>query len=329
MCTSSTLKTENNLSILGRTFDFTELGEEMNIFVIPRNYKWFNKQENQVVNNKYAIVGVGIQYNNNIILSDGMNECGLMGAALYFEGYASYNNKKRPCYLNLTCYDVMTWILSQYNSVRDIINNFKNINLLCEKIELLGGEPPLHWIFSDRSANTIVIEPLKDGIKIYCNPVGVMANSPDFNWQLTNLQQYISVKVEDSDPVYWGDYELVPSDLSSGTFGLPGDFSSPSRFVRAAFLRNHIEPSYCEADGIKNTFKVLDYCSESKGIVLDEDELEYTIYTSVMCAQSGVYYYNTYNNMQINAVCLFNENLNSPCVKVYPLIDRQNINYQN
>lgn len=328
MCTSVALRTKNRLSFLGRNMDFVDLPADYNIYVFPRNYQWVNREDQKTITNPYAIIGMGLMGQNQFAMIDGMNEQGLMGAVLYFEGYAYYSTPKNNV-INLACYDVLFWALSQFQSIEELAEHIAQVNIVGAKIEVLDSIPPMHWIFSDRSGRSIVVEKTKKGLKVHANKIGVMTNSPDFEWQLTHLGIYSTVSADDPEEATWGRYPLEGGDLLSGTFGIPGDFSSPSRFVRAAFMRNHIEPVTNEVGGVRNTFKTLEYCEVAKGAELSDNLSWYTIYTNAMCAQSGTYYYNTYNNHQINAINLFKHDLNAKKVKKYPFLNKEYIHFQH
>ncbi|MBD7936312.1 MULTISPECIES: choloylglycine hydrolase family protein [Cytobacillus] len=331
MCTTVTMHTTNQHHFLARNMDFVDLPIDYDVVVLPRRYRWLNQQENRYITNRYGIIGMGVEgENTHIGLFDGMNEHGLMGVIHYFEGFAEFQTEKQRNRLNLAANDLLLFILSQFTSTSQITQQIRNINLIAQEIEFLGTVPPIHWIFTDRQYNTIVIESTKDGVNVYNNPIGAFSNSPDFRWHLINLNLYTSLSPSDPGETIWGDYNLVRSpEMVSGVYGIPGDYSSPSRFVRAAYLRNHIEEAETELDGLRNAMKVLEYCAVARGAELEDNQPSYTLYTSAMCSESETYYYQTYNNMQINAVQLSNEDLDAQDVKHFPISQEQSIFYQN
>ncbi len=165
---------------------------------------------------------------------------------------------------------------------------------------------------------------------MYDNPLGVMTNSPEFNWHLQNLRQYIGLKSQPFAPTEWGDVPLSAFGQGSGTMGLPGDFTPPSRFVRAAYGKQNIQGIENEEEGISAIFHILSNCEVPKGSVITEDgTLDNTIYTSAMCMESGTYYYHTYDCRQIIAIHLFHENLDTAEIKTYPFQRKQKIFYEN
>lgn len=165
---------------------------------------------------------------------------------------------------------------------------------------------------------------------MYDNPLGVMTNSPEFNWHLQNLRQYIGLKSQPFALTEWGDVPLSAFGQGSGSMGLPGDFTPPSRFVRAAYGKQNIQGIENEEEGISAIFHILSNCEVPKGAVITEDgTLDNTIYTSAMCMESGTYYYHTYDCRQIIAIHLFHENLDATEIKTYPFQRKQKIFYEN
>lgn len=329
MCTSLTLKTENGYNILARTMDFAiKLNEEVHL--IPRNYNFISDIDKKPLKVKYASVGMGMLIDNHPILADGVNEKGLTCATLYFPGFADFENGLSENKTNIVAYDLVAYLLSQFADINDVKANMSNVEILSKNISVLGVTPPLHWILCDKSSKCIVIEKTINGLQIIDNPIGVMTNSPNLEWHLNNLRQYIGLNPKQLSPAKWQDLDLSPFGQGSGTFGLPGDFTPPSRFVRASYLKNNILNVKTETDGVTAAFHILSECNIPKGAVIKQDDsVDYTIYTSAMCSESGSYYYHNYENRQISAVHLFNENLDSDKVKVFPNCNSQCINNLN
>lgn len=329
MCTSLTLKTKDNNHLLGRNMDFA-IEINQSVHFIPRNYAIKNIIDNSNKKTKYACLGMGSILNNNPILADGLNEKGLMCATLYLPGYTEYEKELLENKENVAPYDIVLWILSRFESIEEVKLALKNLNIVDSKLSLLGIAPPLHWIVSDGSGKSIVIEKNSNGLDVLDNPVGVMTNSPNFNWHLTNLKQYIGMTPNQLSSTKFEDLTLDPLSQGTGTFGLPGDFTSPSRFVRACYLKDSITNIDTEIDGVTAMFHILSNCSIPKGAVKKSNGNEdITLYTSVMCCESGTYYYTDYDNSQITAVNIFKENLDSDSIKTYPYRDRQAIFMEN
>ena len=328
MCTSLTLETKNGQHLFARTMDFT-LDMNQEVIIIPRHYQ-LNNTTGEIINTKHATVGMGINHQGRIIMADGVNEAGMTCATLYFPGFATYSQSIDDNKTNLAPFDFVAWSLTQFNSVKELKKSVYSITFLDIPLPDLGLTPPLHWILADKWGDCIVLEPTNEGLKMYDNPLGVMTNSPEFNWHLQNLRQYIGLKSQPFAPTEWSNLPLSAFGQGSGSMGLPGDFTPPSRFVRAAYGKQNIQGIDSEEEGVSALFHILSNCEVPKGgVITEEGALDNTIYTSVMCMESGTYYYHTYDCRQIIAVHLFHENLDTDEIKAHPFQRKQKIFYEN
>ncbi|PFK99341.1 choloylglycine hydrolase [Bacillus thuringiensis] len=328
MCTSLTLQTKNGQHLFARTMDFT-LDFNQEVIIVPRSYRW-NNITGETIETKQAVIGMGINYQGRVILADGVNEAGMTCATLYFPGFATYNESIDNNKTNLAPFDFVAWSLTQFNSIKELRKSVDSISFLDVPLPILGLIPPLHWIIADKWGECIVLEPTTEGLKVYDNPLGVMTNSPEFNWHLQNLRQYIGLRSQPYEPTQWWDLSLSAFGQGSGSMGIPGDFTPPSRFVRAAYSKQNIQGIDNEEEGVSAIFHILSNCELSKGgVITEEGTLDNTIYTSAMCMESGIYYYHTYDCRQIIAIHLFHENLDTDEIKTYPFQRKQKIYYQN
>lgn len=329
MCTSLTLKTRDEHHLLGRTMDFA-IDFNQQVRFIPRDFTVSNIIDNSTSKTKYALLGMSALLGNHPVLADGVNEEGLACATLYLPGFADYHKAPIEGKNNIAPYDFVLWSLSNFKTLEEVKDALSNTIIVEAHLSLIGVIPPLHWILSDKSGKSIVVEKTAKGLNIYNNPIGIMTNSPDFEWHLTNLRQYLGVKAMQLPDANWDGLTLSPFSQGSGTFSLPGDFTPPSRFVRAAFLKNNITHKDTEIDGVTALFHILSSCDIPKGAVLKPDGSEdITMYSSAMCLESGTYYYHDYDNRQITAINLFNEDFNSKDIKSYPYRNKQSILKEN
>ena len=180
---------------------------------------------------------------------------------------------------------------------------------------------PLHWIISDRHGS-ITVESVKEGLKIYDNPYGVLTNNPTFDWHLMNVNNYMSLSEAYPDNKLSQKHSFDAYSLGMGALGLPGDFSSASRFIRAVFVK---EKSPCfegEKDSVSHFFHMLYSVAMPKGCVLTRGgECEYTRYSSCCNADKGIYYYTTYGNMNITEVDMHSVNIDDREIYAFPLAD--------
>ena len=188
---------------------------------------------------------------------------------------------------------------------------------------------PLHWIIADAS-EAITVESVADGLKVYENPVGVLTNNPPFDRQLFNLNNYMNLSPKQPKNCFSDQLPLSTYCLGMGALGLPGDLSSMSRFVRAAFTKMNAVSGDSEEESVSQFFHILGSVDQQRGCSIDENgKYEITLYTSCCNAAKGIYYYTTYNNHQITAVDMRRTDLASAQLARYPLKDQEQIFYRN
>ena len=192
--------------------------------------------------------------------------------------------------------------------------------------------PPatLHWMIASRDG-ALVVESTKDGLQIYDDPVGVMTNEPPFPYQMLNLSNFMTVSAQPPVNLFAPDVTLEPYSRGMGGIGLPGDLSSASRFVRAAFTRmNSVCDADCEEACVGQFFHILGSVAQQRGCVqLEGGELEMTVYTCCCNADKGIYYYTTYENPQLTAVHMHHVDLDGQSITAYPLLRQLRVFEQN
>ncbi len=187
----------------------------------------------------------------------------------------------------------------------------------------------LHWMVSNREGS-LTVEPMQDGIKVYDNPVGILTNNPPFNEQIFSLNNYMGLSIRTPNNNFSSKLDLQPYCQGMGAIGLPGDLSSQSRFVRAAFTKMNSFSGTSETESISQLFHILGSVLQPRGCCeTSNGKYEYTIYTSCCNADKGIYYYTTYNNHQITSINMYNENLDSNVLVRFPLIKEEQIFAQN
>lgn len=324
MCTAITYKTKD--AYFGRTLDYEiSFGEE--IVITPREFK-FEFGSMETVKSHYAMIGIAHVSNNYPLYYDAINEKGLGMAGLNFVGNAVYNEKADEKD-NVAPYEFIPWILGQCASVDEAKNLLNRINL--EKRPFNDELPfaKLHWIIADRNS-AITVEAVAEGIKIYDNQVGVLTNNPPFDMQMFQLNNYMQLSAKEPQNKFSDKLELNKYSRGMGAMGLPGDLSSQSRFVRAAFVKLNSVSEALEKESVNQFFHILGAVTQVRGCCEVEDgKYEITIYSSCYNLDKGIFYYTTYDNHQVSAVNMFKENLDDCCLVKYPLVSGERIFYQN
>ena len=322
MCTAATYKTKD--FYFGRTLDYEfSYGDE--VVVLPRNYP-LRFRSASASGTQYAIIGMAYIAGNDPLFYDGINEKGLGMAGLNFVGNAHYN-KRTEGRDNVAQFEFIPWILSQCASVKEARELISRINLIDEPYSEQLPVAQLHWIIADRS-EAITVESMRDGLKVYDNPLGVMTNNPPFDQQMFALNNYMNLSPK--QPQNRWNIPLAAYSRGMGALGLPGDLSSQSRFVRVAYTKAHSVSGDSETESVSQFFHILGSVDQQRGCCdVGEEEYEITLYTSCCNADRGIYYYTTYNNHQITAVDMHRENLDGDALARYPLILEEQIRLQN
>ena len=323
MCTAVTYLSGDHY--FGRNLDL-EYSYQETVTVTPRNFT-FPFRKAAPMHSHYAMIGMAMLSNNYPLYYDATNEHGLSMAGLNFPGNAVYQPEKSGCD-NITPFEFIPWILGQCRTVAEAIPLLERINLV--KIDFSKEFPlsPLHWILADRS-RAVTIEPLQDGIVMYENPVGVLTNNPQFDYHMHNLKNYLHLTAKEPENRFAPQIELIPYSRGMGAFGLPGDLSSASRFIKAAYTKLNSISDKSESASISQFFHILNSVAQQYGCVQVGDRYEKTVYSSCCNTDKGIYYYTTYENSQITGIQMHHEDLDSSVPVSYPLIQRQQIKMMN
>ena len=316
-CSCLSWITGDGKHLWGRNFDFDRIAQGTAVTYLPAGTPYFPAGQDQGLEqtSRYAAVGIGsLLIPGTPVLFEGINEKGLMGGQLYYREFAWFPSAPAPDRLPLCPPFAVSHLLAQCACVEEAARALEK-GLFLAAIPVLGTVPPLHWAFSDRTGEMMIVESDAEGLHIYRHTLGVMTNSPGYPWHRTNLLNYAGIRQEDRGEMRFGEELLHPSFSGSGAQGLPGDWSSPSRFVRLAFLRQCCVPGPDEKTGICRLFRLLQSAAFPLGMVrvpetaaADYDTgvvpYDYTLYSCAMCAESLRFYWTTYEDQRPRYVAL-------------------------
>lgn len=319
MCTAMTLTTKDHY--FGRNLDLEYSYIEM-ITITPRNFPLgFRKKDTLLTH--YAMIGTAYVQDNYPLYYDATNEKGLSMAGLNFPENAYYFPPKEGMD-NITPYELIPWILGQCGSVSEARILLERLNLLNVHFSKDLPLSPLHWMIADNSCS-IVVESLEDGLHIHENPVGVLTNNPPFEMQLFHLNNYMNLSNDPPENHFAKNLDLKKYSNGMGAMGLPGDWSSQSRFVRAAFAKMNSKCDTSEEASVNQFFHLLGSVEFPRGCVeMKKDVYEITVYSSCCNTDKGIYYYKTYENFCITAVDMHRENLDETKLICYPMLKQRN-----
>ncbi|WP_207941132.1 choloylglycine hydrolase [Enterococcus sp. DIV2402] len=302
MCTSFTLQTNQLNNFLARTMDFSfQLNGKP--IVIPRGFRWQSQLGFNAVT-RFGFISTG-RDGTEYVLADGMNEKGVAMAELYFSNEARYSETPEIGKINLAPHEFILWVLGNIASIDELKSNIATINLVHAEISLLGAVAPLHYIVTDKTGTCVVIETNRGMIEIKENPLGVLTNSPELEWHLKNLSNYLSLTPNNFPSKYFLNYKVSPNGLGSGTSALPGGLSSPERFVRAVYTKEFIDKGTTSKETLNAIFHLLNNFTIPKGLMLEANgESEYTQYRVVFNLSELEYYFSPYETQEIFSINL-------------------------
>ncbi len=319
-CTGITLRAKDEAVVYGRTLEWGTFDLLSRILIIPRGYKFVGKtpdgKKGMVWTGKYGIAGIDVL--EKPIYADAMNERGLVAGLFYHPGFAEYADYD-PALANrsMAPTDVMQYILSNFANVSEVREAIVKIKVVKVIEKALGFPAPVHIIISDPSGEQIVLEWSEGKLKIFEAPLGVITNSPTYDWHMTNLRNYINLS-----PVALPTKSINQLDFSqlgggSGMIGLPGDFTPPSRFVRAVAFSKSARPTADGPEAIYEVFRILDNfnvplgAAEGSGDTDTAGMRSATIWTSAHDLSNKVMYYHTQHNRQVRMIDVSRLNFNN------------------
>lgn len=320
MCTGISYKTISQHEFFGRTQEY-DVDYDYAVIQFPRNYAV--PAEIYPWQTTHSVLGVGTLADGQVMpmVLDGINEHGLAASTQYFADdfrYASVEDikaaGKEPVYAELLIF----YLLSQCETIDHVIDCLDTIGIPNVSIVKEGGLPQ-HFFLKDLSGRSIVIEPsIPLGFKVFENPIGVMTNGPTFDWHLTNLRNYSGLTKTNRPNMSLDKLEIPSFGKGTGLISLPGDFTSPARFIRSAMLLNLSQP-VTEEQGPNFGFHILATVDIPKGVIADGISVQYTQYTSLYNQTDLSLYIKLYDNLAIQRVTLDSDFLTCDQPKVYQL----------
>jgi len=325
-CTGIVVEAKDKTTVVGRTLEFG-IDPQSDVIFVPRGQVF-----NGVIpgggngmswENKYAYLGEN--YFGQPYVVDGFNEQGLYCGLFYFPDYSDFEevtdtNRAKA----IAQYQLTSWILGNCGTVEEVRNALPEIVVGDVFLEELNQVVPAHFLVVDRDGNAITIEYLNGKRQVYENPLGVLTNSPPFGFMMTNLSNYVNLTPENAEPIPADGFTINPAGQGSGMLGLPGDFTPPSRFVRAAYLSRLALPAENAAEAVTQAINLINNITIVPGTIREESpdgttSYDYTIWTTINDLDNGVLYFRTYDNPQIRKVQFSDFKLDGPKIMALPM----------
>ena len=313
MCTAVNLTTKHHY--FGRNLDL-EYSYQEEVVVTPRGYSFPFRHVSGPAR-AYAMIGMATVMDGIPLYYEATNERGVSMAGLNFPGSADY----KPMTAgrdNVPPFEFIPWVLGQCANMDEVRACLSRVSVLAERYNDVLPLQPLHWMISWQD-ESIVVESLPDGLHVSENPVGVMTNNPPFEMQLFGLNNYMSLSPVQPENAFAPGLPMTLYSNGMGALGLPGDLSSASRFVRVAYTKMNSACGDSEAESVSQFFHILGSVAMTRGAVLVHGKPEITIYSCCCNADTGVYYYTTYENSRITGIDMHHEDLDGDRIARFPL----------
>ncbi len=308
-CTGIVLRSADGATVPARTMEFA-FDIDSNVLAIPAGTKISTlildpKNTGFTFTTKYGFLGAnGL---GKRIVFDGMNTQGLYYGAFYFAGNAEFGTlSKKNRHRAVSSEEMGNWILGQFATVKEVVAALPKIEVVGTYVDEIKGRVPFHYAVTDSTGASVVIEYTKDGLKVHENTVNAVTNNPTYDWHLTNLSNYVGLQPRNVEAIEVGSQRIAPFGQGSGMLGLPGDMTSPTRFVRAVAFANTSLPSKTVDEAIFKAFHILNVFDIPKGAIREANPdvplTDYTLWTSAADTLNKVYYYKTYISQAVESI---------------------------
>lgn len=333
-CTGVRLMAGDGSIVHARTLEFAVDLQSAVVFV-PRGYERVGTTPDGKPGLKWKAkyASLGASGLGQPIIVDGLNEKGLAAGLFYFPGYAGYvNYAPQNAERAVAPWEFVSWVLDNHATLDEVRANLPHIDVVPTVWKDWGIVIPMHCIVHDAQGNSIVVEYVGGKLNVYDNPLGVITNAPTFDWHMTNLSNYVNLSLDDSPAERLGSVAVNGLGAGSGMLGLPGDFTPPSRFVRAALFSQSAMPAATGRDAVLQAFHILNNFDIPKGSIRQPQRNEqgkfladYTQWTSASDLQAKRFYFRTFDNSRVRMVDMTKMDLNAPDVVTISMAGEEDI----
>ena len=302
MCTGIRFTSADGKMYFGHNLDWGEQFGQT-VYVTPKGWE-VKYQFLDAAPTKSAIIGTAITFEGFPLYFDCGNAEGLACAGLNFPGYAQYEADAISGKTSIAAYEFPLWVCANFATVDEVEAALKNVAIVSKAPSPQLGVSLLHWIIGD-ATRSIVVEYMPDGMHIHHNEVDVLTNQPTFDWHMENLRNYMNCAPKYVPEVTWDAHKLVPFGGGANMRGIPGDYYSPSRFVKVAYLNANYPAQDTEAKNVSRLFHTLGNVSMVEGAsIMENGQSEFTLYTGCYSAATQSYYFSTYEDATIRCAHL-------------------------
>ncbi len=316
-CTGITIKPKDGSFVFARTLEFA-VDLKSNVLLVPRGKEYVGTAPGNKPGFRWKCKygSVGANAFDLPVTVDGLNEQGLHVGLFYFPGFAKYQDvKATETGKALAPWELGSFLLGTCADLKEAVTAAKSV-LVGDVVQKdMGFVPEVHYIVTDASGNSVVLEFIGGELRVHADPLGVLTNSPTFDWHMTNLSNYVTLSSNNIPSVDLAGKKIRSLGQGSGMLGLPGDFTPPSRFVRAVAFSTTAEPVATAKEGVLQAFHILNQFDIPKGAARGVEDghqvADYTEWTSAADLTNRRYYFRTFENSRIRMVDLKSVNFDS------------------
>ena len=321
-CTGIHLTAGDGSIIYARTLEFGG-NLQSNMLVIPRGQEYVGETPDHADGfhwtTKYGFVGPNVY--GTPYVCDGMNEKGLAVGIFMFPDTAGYQKiGHADIGRAIGSYQVAVYLLGTCTTVNEAVAALEGVRVGLVDKAPYQGLLQLHYAVSDAEGHCAVIEYIDGQMHVYDNPLGVITNSPGFDWHQTNLRNYIHLSPYNAAPVEMSGEKLIGFGQGTGLWGLPGDFTPPSRFVRAVAFTQARLPAATGEQCMWQAFHFLNQFDLPVGAIRADNHgktaVEFTNWTTAADLKHLRYYFHTFLNRQVKMLDLNKIDWNAKTIKV-------------
>lgn len=254
-CTGISFKAADGSVVLARSIEWGDSELPSMYVIVPRGMEFVSYtptgKNGMKFTAKYGYAGISVVKDE--FVAEGLNEAGLSAGLFYFPGYGKYPEYKEN--LNsrtIADLQFVSWVLSGFSTVEELLKEIDKVRLVA-----IEGTSTVHWRVADTTGRQIVIEIVDGRAQVFENTLGVLTNAPGFEWQVTNLNNYVNLYSGGASVKTVDGVMIHPFGAGSGMLGLPGDVTPPSRFVRAFFYKTTAPQQPTGHDCVIQCFHIL------------------------------------------------------------------------
>ena len=327
-CTGVRLRAKDGAVLFGRTMEWGSFDLRSRVVIVPRGLPFQSHLDGGKMGLAWTTKfgAVGLDALDKDYLVDGMNEKGMTVNVFYHPGFAEYPPfDPAKVERSVGCLDLCKFLLTTCSTVGEVRQTLETTPVVGVVEAAIGIVAPIHLMVNDPTGKSIVVEFTKGKTTIHEAPLGVITNAPNYDWHMINLRNYVNLSPVALPMRRVEDLNFAPLGGGSGMIGLPGDFTPPSRFVRATAFSATARATADGPETFYELFRILDNfnlplgSAEGHGSDQTRGMRAATLWTTAYDTKNLVFEYHTMHNRRVRRIDLNKVDFGGKAVAVMPL----------